>query len=792
MHSEALNLTITIVSDASIEREIYRCIITALDIKVIDAYSYPSLLSHTLKSDVIFFDITTLEHLEMIHQYTQTLQADIILLSPFSHQESIQYAEHLHTLYLAKPLQKDQLTKIIRELKAYSFRKKYLSNKVEVLNYLVDDSPVRMAVYDLLGNLVYANSAYLQANNIDNPSHDTTFNKMVNCQVSFYDILFELSKNSLFISRQQHDRRWYKSHFYYIRHQQYVAHICSDETQTHIEIETLKKEALFFKHTSEGVIITDDKGVVESVNSAFCSITGYTQEEIIGKPTSTLSSGVHTNEFYEHMWDNLKHHGRWQGEIWNRRKNGEIYPEWLSISKSVEPTTNKVNYLALFSDISSIKDADKKIQFYANHDHLTGLLNKVQFGNMLKHTIATSQRANSQFALMFLDLDHFKEVNDSYGHNIGDILLKTVASRFLQILRKEDILARIGGDEFNIIIQNIYHESDAMIVAQKLVEVVKKPIIIEEHHCQVSLSVGIALYPRDGANEIELTKHADAAMYEVKNGGRDGVMLYQSKFTDELIKRVSLQNDLKKAISQDDIEIYFQPVLNREGKLISTEILARWRHAQRGFVPPDEFIEIAEEYGIILDLGQMILQKAFEKLPIILAQVGSDFTLAINISAREFYDPAYNERFLEMADDFAVVPKHIELEITETHIMQDAQKAISNLEFLKSKGFMITIDDFGTGYSSLNYLKLFPISKLKIDKSFVLDALSDNNDRAIVESIIQLAKIFKLKVQAEGVETKEHLELLMQLGCDNFQGYYCAKPLDFDHFIGYIKENRAL
>jgi diguanylate cyclase (GGDEF)-like protein/PAS domain S-box-containing protein len=635
--------------------------------------------------------------------------------------------------------------------------------------------------------LVYANKEYLIANNITLEKETTTFDMLINCNVDFNEILANLSKYGGYVSEQQKDGVWYKSYFYYIKDASYVSHICTDVTDIQLELTSLKKEALFFKETNEGVMISDQNGYVESVNDAFCKITGYTKDEIIGKCSSVLSSGMHTKDFYEHMWDSLKYYGSWQGEIWNRRKNGEVYPEWLSISKSEEKRTNKITYLALFTDISSVKEADKKIHFYANHDHLTGLVNKAQFENMLKHSISSASRHDRKFALLFLDLDHFKEVNDTYGHNVGDMLLKIVASRFKKVIRKEDVIARIGGDEFNIILDDIQNESDAIVIAQKLIETVKEPIVIEGHNCYVTLSIGVSIFPNHGSNEIELTKNADAAMYEVKKNGRNDVLVYEKDFTQKLQEKVSLKNDLNLAIKNDEIEIYFQPVMNHKGELVSAEVLSRWNHQDRGFVPPDEFIQIAEKNGSILKLGQNIVKLAFEKLPLILPHVSENFRLAINISAREFFDEEYLKSFCLMSDDFGINPNKIELELTETHMMENHELAIENLQQLKKFGFFIALDDFGTGYSSLSYLKYFQLDKLKIDKSFIDNFLDDKNDEAIVKSVIQLAKIFNLEVQAEGVEQKEQVDKLIDLECDYFQGYYYAKPMEFSSFLEFVQ-----
>lgn len=540
------------------------------------------------------------------------------------------------------------------------------------------------------------------------------------------------------------------------------------------------------------MIIADSKNKIISINRAFSLITGYTRDEIIGKTPSILQSGIHEKEFYEYMWDSLQHNGRWQGEIWNKRKNGEIYPEWLSVTKLTEVNAEDATYMAIFTDISSLKETDKKLHYYANFDQLTGLCNRVQFENLFNHALSSAKRRGKKLALMFIDLDHFKEVNDTHGHAIGDIMLRHIAKKIQKTLRQSDVIARIGGDEFNVLIEGLEYYEDALELANKINEAVKAPIEIEGNVFFMSLSIGIAIYPDHGEDAGTLSKHADTAMYEIKSRGRNGVMVYNTLFTDKVLKRSALMSDLNLAIAQDQFEMYYQPIVClKTDALLGAEALLRWHHPTRGTVAPREFIAFAEENNLILELSALVFEKCLEDALRFGPHLHKNkpFTLAINVSSQEFFSEDYAQKVTAKLEDFAIAPSMIELEITETYLMRNPHVAVETIGYLRKKGLHIALDDFGTGYSSLNYLKNLPIDKLKIDQSFVRACLESHEDMAIVEAIVTMAKIFGMKVHAEGVETKEQAAVLKSLGCDVCQGYYYAKPLPFEAFITYMKES---
>jgi len=732
-----------------------------------------------MESELILIDLISLQNINLLESVVFKNEAHIVFISPISYD----FSQHINktskpTLhYLIKPINIKILETVLNESVTQIQKDILLKSKEEILAKSIDDSPIRIAIYDKSSALLYANTPYLVANDLLE-RENVHFSDIVNCNVDFHTVLYNLHSNTLYITEKRQNDKWYKSHFYMTNDAHYVVHFCFENTKEKLYLDSLEKSSQFFEQSSEGAFITDKDGIILSANEAFCKITGYTRDEAIGYSTNILNSGVHDKTFYEQLWESLKFNGKWQGEIWNKRHNGEIYPQWLSISKLIDKDTSEVNYIAIFSDITSLKEANKKLHFYANHDHLTGLFNKVQFSNMLEQTINGAVRNKQEFALFFVDLDHFKDVNDTAGHNIGDLVLKEASSRMQRSLRKEDILARIGGDEFNIIVKNFKQESDVLLLAEKLNESIRKPFVFDGKVFHLSLSIGIAVFPHHGLTNEELSKNADSAMYEVKKAGRDGALLYNKEFTKQLMKKVTLHHDLKEAIKKDRLELYFQPFVDiSQRKIIGAEALLRWKHPKKGFISPEEFIPVAEHHGFIIDIGNYVLRSACEALPSLLNKFGNDFVLAINVSSKEFFHDDFITKLIATIDDFHLSYSNFELEITETHIMQNQITAIEQMRVLKTKGFSIALDDFGTGYSSLSYLKKFPIDKLKIDKSFVLDILTEDDDSDLVEAIINIAKIFNLTVQAEGVETKEHLEILKELNADIAQGFYYGKAV---------------
>ena len=752
------------------------------------------LLCKEEENSIFIIDITTQSDIVFLKDIVKKSTSKLIFLPPFE-KSFLNFSPNLEQsidFMIVKPLNLKKFLSVVN-ICIYSINKiNYLKTKEKLLSLVVDGSPLRFAIFDPFGGLLYANSNYLKENNIENLIENIHFEDFAKCDIEFKSIIQKLKTNNSFTLEREQNEVWYRSIFYYIDNNQKVVHVCSDITEDKNTLHRLKRASMFFEQSNEGMMIVSTKGLILAVNRAFCTITGYTMEEAVGKTPKLLNSGVHEHDFYQNLWENLQYNGQWQGEIWNKRKSGEIYPQWLSIATVVDSYSKEETYITMFTDISSIKETDKKLSFYANHDHLTGLLNRVQFENLFTNMIARAKRNTKIFALLFIDLDGFKEVNDTHGHNIGDILLKIVANLLRKNVRNEDVIARIGGDEFNILLEDIKSKEEALEIANKLRIIAKEPIVIENITFYITFSIGISLYPLNGTTTIELSKNADSAMYQVKGNGRDGVLIYDTSFNQELLRKFTIQNELKLAIEKKEIEIYYQPVYNMTTKkIVGAEALARWNHKTLGFVPPDEFIKIAEDTGSIIPFGNLLQDIVFHDLQTIKNFINIDnFMMAINVSSREFFHSDFVEQLVQKIDDFHLKSSHIELEITETHIMKNHTLAIEKFKQLKNYGFSLAIDDFGTGYSSLSYLKNFPIDKLKIDQSFVFTMTQNDDDLKIVKAIIDLAKVFSLQTQAEGVETQEHVELLKELNCDIAQGYHFSKPLPFQIFLEQLKEGK--
>jgi diguanylate cyclase (GGDEF)-like protein/PAS domain S-box-containing protein len=564
----------------------------------------------------------------------------------------------------------------------------------------------------------------------------------------------------------------------------------SDRKKSEME---LGLASMIYENISEATVVTDADNNIVSVNPAFTDITGYSPEEVIGKNPGIMKSGRHDKEFYREMWASIIGTGHWQGEIWDRRRNGGIYPKWLSISTIRDKQNGKVhNYIAVFTDITERKEAEKRIQFMAHYDALTGLPNRVLLQDRLAHELNHASRNNKQVALMFFDLDRFKNINDTLGHNVGDLLLQSVAGRLKGCLRSVDTVARLGGDEFVVILPDLEEAEYAGTVARKLLESLATPHQLGEHELTTTASVGISVYPQDGGDRETLVKNADVAMYKSKEAGRNNYMFFREEMNARAGERLSMENSLRKALEREEFTLYFQPQVNTvTGRIIGAEALIRWRHPAMGLVMPAKFIPIAEESGMIVAIGEWVLRTACMKNRQWQKAGLQTVPVAVNLSALQFMQKDLVEIVSDTVLQTGLEPCRLELEITESSIIQNAEAAINTLKELKAMGVSLSIDDFGTGYSNLGYLKKFPIDKLKVDQSFVRDIVNDPDDAAIVRAIINLAKSLQLRVMAEGVETKEQLDFLSAHGCDEVQGYYFSRPVPEEEFRAMLISDRA-
>ncbi|MDX8395831.1 MAG: EAL domain-containing protein [Mariprofundaceae bacterium] len=552
----------------------------------------------------------------------------------------------------------------------------------------------------------------------------------------------------------------------------------------------LALSAKVFEHSSEGIIVTDTHSVIQMVNPTFSEITGYSSEEAIGQTPKIISSGIHGESFYQEMWSHIKLKGVWEGEIRNKRKNGEIFTEWLKITAIHNEAGEATNYIASFSDISSQTTANQHLYYLAHYDSLTELPNRSLFQDRLKTELTNAHRRNSILAVLFMDLDHFKNINDTLGHDVGDELLKEVAGRLLHCTRDNDLISRQGGDEFTGILVDLAHPEDAAVVAEKMIQALRQPIHIGSHELFITSSIGISVYPNDGETLDTLIKHADSAMYQAKESGRNNYHFFTKELHQASKRRFELETYLRKALGNNEFEVYYQPQIDaHHGHIVGMESLLRWHSPELGEVSPFEFIPVAEETGLIVQIGAWVLQTACKQCKQWTDRDYPPLLIAVNLSSRQFREPNFVNMLVEIICDTALSPLQLELELTESIIMQDDDITVRRLEEINQCGFQLSIDDFGTGYSSMNYLKRFPLDKLKIDKSFVDHVTTDSDDEAIVTAMINLAHSLKLSVIAEGVEHKEQLEWLAQHDCDEIQGYYFSKPLPADEFVIFMDNN---
>ena len=550
----------------------------------------------------------------------------------------------------------------------------------------------------------------------------------------------------------------------------------------------LRLAASVFDNMMDGVIVTDTASTILSVNPAFTAITGYSAAEAIGQRPSLLRSDHHKPEFYRELWARLQRDGRWEGEIWNRRKNGEAFLEWLSIGMVPGNDGQPVRYVGVFNDITELRKKDEHIRHLAFHDPLTGLPNRALLLDRLEHGLAFAERQAERLGVMFIDLDRFKHINDSLGHDVGDGLLQEVARRLSQCLRQSDTVARMGGDEFVILLEHVDEPETYASLAKKIIASLGAPMTLGGHTLQVGASIGISCFPEDGADVVTLMKHADAAMYAAKSAGRGTYRFFQSAMTAKAGQRLLLEMELRSAVANGELELFYQPrVALLSGAPCGVEALVRWRHPIRGLVPPDDFIPLAEETGIIHELGNWVLEEACRQSRA-WQQQGLRVKIAVNISAKQLQEGDLAEHIANLTRKYQISPTDLEVELTESVIMANPADISGVFARLRRIGVTVAVDDFGTGYSSLAYLRRLPIDVLKIDRSFVMNADRDEGDAQIVRTILALAQALKLDVVAEGVETSGQAEFLKFCGCSTAQGYLYSRPQPAAVFEAWLGE----
>lgn len=545
----------------------------------------------------------------------------------------------------------------------------------------------------------------------------------------------------------------------------------------------LKRYATVFTNAREGMVITDDQARIVAVNPAFTEITGYSLGEVTGNTPAVLSSGRQDRDYYRKMWQDLLERGQWQGEIWNRRKGGDIYPEWLSIAAVRDGEGQTTHYIGIFSDVTERKEAEARIHHLAHHDALTGLPNRLLMQDRLGQAIREAKRCGSQVGILFMDLDRFKWINDTLGHDAGDHLLRTITQRCLKVLRESDTLARLGGDEFVAILPGLHQAQDAGLVARKLLHAITQPCMLGSHELSVTCSIGIAVYPNDGATDSLLLRNADAAMYRAKSEGRNGYQFYSTDMNSTRLGELLLEHQLRGALEREELCLFYQPKVDaRDGSLCSCEALLRWRHAEKGLLTPDRFLHAAEESGLIVPIGEWVIREACRQIRRWLDEGREPVRVAVNLSGQQFANQHIVQLVREALEEQRLPPELLELELTETILMRDIERTMRTLAELCELGVSLAIDDFGTGYSSLAYLRQFQVHTLKIDRSFVNDIEAGAEEAKIASAVIGLAHSLGLRVVAEGVETPVQHAFLARHACDYLQGYLFGKPEPAERF----------
>ena len=567
--------------------------------------------------------------------------------------------------------------------------------------------------------------------------------------------------------------------------------IFSDKREHLVNERQSKMAEKIFDNSIEGIVLTDNELHIQQINKTFTEVTGYEFSEVVGKTPAILQSGHHDDDFYKNMWATLRRTGMWQGQIFNRRKNGDVYPEWLSIYSIKNKNGDVINYIGLFSDLSEKKMTQDHIHQLAHYDALTGLPNRLLFMERLKQSIVMARRRESTLALFFLDLDGFKKINDSMGHDSGDFLLQEVALRLKKHMRESDTVSRLGGDEFTVIIDGYDQISDILIIANKILKELAVEFKIGERSVYITGSIGISIYPNDGHDMGELIKNADTAMYAAKEKGKNRYEFYDYEMNRKTLERLTLESCLHRAYNESEFMVYYQPKINLlNNKVDGAEALIRWNHPTLGFISPSQFIPLAEETGMIALIGEWVLRQVCRDLRGWETRGLNGLNVSVNLSAIQFRDPNLVKILDTVISQEGVDVHSLEMEITESMLMNDVQRSIAMMKQLKEMGLSLSIDDFGTGYSSLKYLKEFPVDILKIDKSFIDEISNNSDDRMIVKAVIDLAHNLGMEVIAEGVEKLKQVEFLMQNGCHKVQGFYFSKAVDANAFYDFVIENR--
>jgi len=679
-------------------------------------------------------------------------------------------------------------------------RKKLTEEQRTVLSQIVEQSSISIETTDINGVITYVNQHFI--NNTGYESDEVVGKKPSILKSGYhnatlYDDLWATITTGkhwvgeFYNKRKNGDTFWERANIYPLRNTRneissYVA-IKEDITQLKEDGKKLRLASTVFQTATEAVMISDANNLIVAVNQAFTLITGYQEIEVLGKDPLILSSGHHDFDFYKEMNHKLTITGKWQGEICNRRKNGEVYYEWLSITALKNQLGELESYVSLFSDITKRKKAEDKIYHQANYDSLTGLPNRNLFIDRFKQSIDVAKRENKSVALLFIDLDGFKNVNDTFGHSKGDLLLKYAAQRIKSAVRTSDSVARLSGDEFAVMLcgdNDVYSNEK---VAIKVLAELATPFQLAEKEAHVTASIGIAIYPGDGHLSEDLLANADSAMYKAKEKGKNNIQFFTKEMDVKAQQRRNLEVELRKAIKNNELVLYYQPIHDlKTGKVVSAEALIRWLHPQRGLISPIEFIPLAEDIGFIVDIGDWVLAQACKQAKIWQNQLEFALKISVNISAAQLHRPDFFDKLKHILAQSELPPELLTLEMTESLLIEEDVHTLVKLQTIRDFGIDLSIDDFGTGYSSLSYLKRFPINILKIDRAFIKDITNNSEDEALTCAILSIAESLNLKVVAEGVEKQEQCDMLAKYNCQFVQGYLFSKPITAEAFTKHI------
>ena len=637
-----------------------------------------------------------------------------------------------------------------------------LTHSYARLKAIVDHSPAVIVITNKQGETLYASpSAHNIYGELPDEGEQTVLHKDQSVH-TYLTTRFPLHSNNLYFGHCQ------------------ISTDISERVAAEAEIKQLARA---FQSTTEAIMITDSENRIITVNKAFEAITGYKLNEVKGQNPRILQSARQSRRFYQKLWHTLKNTGQWRGEIWNRRKNGEIYPEWLNISTIHNNDNQPTHYVAVFSDITAQKESQNQLYNLAYHDPLTQLPNRLLFQDRLDHALKQAHREQNLMALFTIDLDRFKYINDSLGHPVGDFVLKQAAEHLLSLVRETDTVARMGGDEFTVIADGFSDVQSINNLAGKITHGMANNLSIDDQNIISTVSMGIAIYPQDGTTSQELLKNADAALYKAKEHGRNNFQYYTEDLSKSAFECLLLENQIMQGIEREEFILYYQPQYEvATGKLVSAEALVRWNHPDLGMVSPDHFISVAEDTGLIIPLGEWILNQACKQMKSWLEKGYNMDLVAVNLSGAQVERAGLFETVKSALESSGLSAEKLELEVTESFVMRKINDSISLLESFNRLGIRIAIDDFGTGYSSLSYLKRLPVSTLKIDRSFIKDIPDDSEDSAIARAIIALGHSLGLSIVAEGVENKAQLNFIYQENCDLVQGFLKGKPVSPDQF----------